>query len=296
MQQALNGLPSTAIYALLAAAYSLVYGLVGRINLAFGELAAAGGYAAALGAGVMVGASPAAILGLAFVYAIFVAAFWGYAASRWVFLPLSNATGQIVLVATIGLALFLQEFLRLSQGARLNWVAPMFNAPFGIARAGDFIVTTAPNVWLSASLALFAAVALLALMRWTRFGREWRAHADDALAAQMFGVDPHAIFAATFAIASGMAGLAGFVMTLFYGAVGYGAATTLGLKALVAAILGGIGSIPGAFLGGLIVGIFEALWSTAFPVDYRDVAVFSLLAILLTLRPGGILGSDDSGK
>ncbi len=296
LQQAINGLPSTAVYALLAAAYSLVYGLVGRINLAFGELAAAGGYGAALGASVMIGSSPAAALGLALAYATFVSAFWGYAASRWVFLPLSRATGQIVLVATIGLALFMQEFLRLTQGPRLNWVAPMFNAPFGVARSGDFIVTTAPNVGLAAGLALAAAVALLALMRWSRFGREWRAHADDALAAQMFGVDPHAIFALTFAIASGMAGLAGFVMTMFYGAVGYGAATTLGLKALVAAILGGIGSISGAFVGGLLVGLFEALWSTAFPVDYRDVAVFSLLAILLTLRPGGLLGPDDAGK
>ena len=85
-------------------------------------------------------------------------------------------------------------------------------------------------------------------------------------------------------------------MTMFYGSVGYGSATTLGLKALIAAILGGIGSVPGAFLGGLLVGAFEALWSTAFPIDYRDVAVFSLLAILLTLRPGGILGARESGQ
>jgi branched-chain amino acid transport system permease protein len=82
---------------------------------------------------------------------------------------------------------------------------------------------------------------------------------------------------------------------MFYGAVGYAYGTTLGLKALVAAILGGIGSIPGAFLGGLLIGVFEAVWSSAFPIDYRDVAIFSLLAILLTLRPGGILGAPESG-
>ena len=153
-----------------------------------------------------------------------------------------------------GLALFLQEFLRLTQGSRLNWVSPIFNAPFGVARAGDFVVTTAPNALLAAGLAFFAGAALIALMTWTRFGRNWRAYADDPLAAQMFGVDPSAIFARTFALASGFAGLAGFVMTMFYGSVGYGSATTLGLKALIAAILGGIGSVPGAFLGGLLVG------------------------------------------
>ena len=294
LQQAINGLPLTAVYALLAAAYSLVYGLVGRINLAFGELAAAGGYAAALGAALTAHGAPALLLAVALIAAVFVAATWGMAASRWVFQPLHRATGQIVLVATIGLALFLQEFLRLTQGSRLQWVSPILNAPFGVARAGDFIVTTAPNALLAAALALVAGGALVALMSLSRFGRDWRAYADDPLGAQMLGVDPSAIFAQTFALASGFAGLAGYVMTMFYGAVGYGYGTTLGLKALVAAILGGIGSIPGAFLGGLLIGAFEAIWSSAFPIDYRDVAIFSLLAILLTLRPGGILGAPES--
>jgi len=295
LQQAINGLPLTAVYALLAAAYSLVYGLVGRINLAFGALAAAGGYAAALAAGLAVGAAPAVLLSLALISAVFVAATWGMAASRLVFQPLHRASGQIALVATIGLALFLQEFLRLTQGSRLEWVSPILNTPFGVARSGDFIVTTAPNALMAAGLALVGGASLIALMALSRFGRNWRAYADDPLGAQMFGVDPSAIFAQTFALASGFAGLAGYVMTMFYGSVGYAYSTTLGLKALVAAILGGIGSIPGAFLGGLIIGAVEAVWSTAFPIDYRDVAIFSLLAILLTLRPGGILGAPESG-
>ncbi len=293
LQQAINGLPLAAVYALLAAAFSLVYGLVGRINLAFGPLAAAGGYGAALGATIMAGEAPAPILALGFVYAVFVAGSWGYASSRWVFLPLRKSSGQIVLVATIGLALFLEEFLRLTQGSRLNWVPPVLNQPFGVARAENFIVTTAANAWGAVAIAFGCGLGLIALMRLSEFGRRWRAYADDAFAAEMFGVDPERLYAATFTLASALAGVAGFVMTMFYGAVGYGAATTLGLKALVAAILGGIGSIPGAFLGGLIIGGFEALWSAAFPIDYRDVAVFALLAALLTLRPGGILGVVD---
>jgi branched-chain amino acid transport system permease protein len=293
LQQAINGLPLAAVYALLAAAYSLVYGLVGRINLAFGEIAAAGGYAAALGASLAAAQPPATILAVALTFGAANAAFWGVASSRWVFQPLHRATGQQVLIASIGLALGLGEFLRLTQGDRPNWVNPIFNAPFGVARADDFIVTTAPNALLAGGFALLAGFGLIMVMLRTRFGRRWRAYADDPLGAQLFGVSPRAIFGQTFALASAFAGLSGFVMTMYYGSVGYGAATALGLKALVAAILGGVGSIPGAFLGGFIVGAFEAVWSTYFPVDYRDVAVFALLAILLTLQPGGFLGAAE---
>ncbi len=159
-----------------------------------------------------------------------------------------------------------------------------------MARAGDFLVTTAPNALLAGAFALIAGFVLVSVMLRTRFGRRWRAYADDPLGAQLLGVSPRAIFAQTFALASAFAGLSGYVMTMYYGSVGYGAATALGLKALIAAILGGVGSIPGAFLGGFIVGAFEAVWSTYFAIDYRDVAIFSLLAIVLVLRPGGILG------
>jgi branched-chain amino acid transport system permease protein len=297
LQQTINGLPLAAVYALLAAAYSLVYGLIGRINLAFGEIAAAGGYAAALGAILAAAEPPATILAVAMTFGAAAAAFWGVASSRWVFQPLHRASGQQALIASIGLALFLQEFLRLAQGDRPHWVGPILNAPFGVARSGDFFVTATPNALIAGAFALSAGLALVFVMHKSRFGRRWRAYADDSLAARLFGVSPRAIFAETFALASAFAGLAGFVMTMYYGSVGYGAATMLGLKALIAAILGGVGSIPGAFLGGFLVGAFEALWSTYFAVDYRDVAVYSLLAIVLLLRPGGLMGaSAASGK
>jgi branched-chain amino acid transport system permease protein len=290
-------LPQTAVYALLAAAYSLIYGLVGRINLAFGALAATGGYAAAFGASLAHGAPPGYVLMTAGVLGVAVAAAWGATSGRWAFAPLAGASGQQTLVATVGLAIFLSELLRLTQGVRPNWVAPVLNAPFGLARAGDFVVTTSADALFSASVALGAGTALVVAMQFSRFGREWRAYADDALAAAMFGIDPRAIFLKTFGLASALAGLAGFVMTMFYGAVGYDAAATLGLKALVAAIIGGVGSIPGALIGGILLGGFEALWSSAFAVDYRDVASFALLAVLLALRPGGLLGArENSGR
>jgi branched-chain amino acid transport system permease protein len=289
VQQAINGLPLAAIYGLLAAAYSLVYGLVGRINLAFGELAAAGGYAAAFGMILMPSTGPWGPVLLALALAVTTAVSYGVASGRLAFAPLRNASGQQALVATVGLALFLQEFLRLTQGSSLHWVNPILNEPFAVLRSDTFVAAATPIALLSGVVALAAAGGLLLTMRFTEFGRQWRAYADDPFAAALFGVDPRAIFARTFALASMMAGLAGYVMTIFYGGLGYGGSTALGLKALIAAIMGGIGSVPGAFLGGLLIGAFEAAWSALYPIDYRDVAVYSLLAIVLILRPGGLL-------
>jgi len=291
LQHALFALPPIAIYALLAAAYSLVYGLVGRINLAFGELAAVSGYAAFLafaiaGRGLAVSVS----LAFALVLALGAGLAYGVAIGRYVFAPLMRQAGQRVLIGTIALAIALQEFLRLAQGARLTWVQPMLNAPHAVARSGDFVVTVTPMALGTATLCLAAASAVLAVMRWTRFGRAWRACADDAGAAQLFGIDPGRVLLATFALASALSGLAGYVMTVYYGTVGYAGGIVLGLKALLAAVAGGIGSVPGAFLGGILLGSAEALWSALFPIELRELAIFTLLAVLLVVRPTGLFG------
>jgi branched-chain amino acid transport system permease protein len=293
LQMALDGLPLAAIYALLAAAYSLIYGLIGRINFAFGEIAAAGGYAAAIAALAMVGWPPAPLLTVAFALAIAVAAGWGFGAARAVFIPLSRARGQQALVATVGLALFLRELLRLAQGDR-SWMSPQLNQPFALARGGDFVTVATPMAFLASAVALAAGLGLVVVFRYSRIGREWRAYADDPLAAELMGVSPAAITGRAFALSGALAGLAGAIMTAAFGAVGYGLSATLTLKALAAAIVGGIGSLPGAFLGGLIVGAAETGWSALFPIDYRDIAVYALLTIFIALRPSGLLGQSEA--
>jgi branched-chain amino acid transport system permease protein len=294
LQMALDGLPLSAIYALLAAAYSLIYGLVGRINFAFGELAAAGGYATAMAALALAGLPPAPLLAAAFALAAVVACGWGFASARCVFIPLRRAKGQQALVATVGLALFLQELLRIAQGDRPSWMAPQLNQPFALARSGDFIAVATPMTFVSTVIALGVGLALVLMFRWTRTGREWRAYADDPLAAELLGVSPVAVTARAFALSGALAGLAGAIMTAAYGAVGYGLSATLTLKALAAAIIGGIGSLPGAFLGGLVVGAAEAGWSALFPIDDRDLAVYALLILFISLRPSGLLGARDN--
>ena len=202
-------------------------------------------------------------------------------------------SGQQVLIGTIALAIVLQEALRLMQGAKPLWVRPLFNTPHAIARSGDFVVTVTPMAMAAVLLCLIAVLALLLFMRASRFGRAWRACADDPLAAALFGVDRGAVLLETFALASLLAGLAGYVVTVYYGTFGYAGGIVLGLKALLVAVAGGIGSVPGAFLGGILLGFSETLWSALFPIEFRDVAVFCLLVAFLVLRPNGLFGLNE---
>jgi branched-chain amino acid transport system permease protein len=138
--------------------------------------------------------------------------------------------------------------------------------------------------------ALAAAGGVLWLLARSRFGRAWRAFADDPGAAALMGVDASRLLAATFVLAGALAGLAGWIVAAYYGSISHSMGTMLGLKALVAAVVGGIGSVPGAFLGGVLVALLEAAWSAYFDIAARDIVVFSLLVVVFVLRPGGLLG------
>lgn len=296
LQHVIFALPPIAIYALLAASYSLIYGLVGRINLAFGELAAVGGYAAFLGFALAAAASGAGMtlaLASALLLALSASLSHGIVVGRLVFSPLLRLTGQQLLIGTVALALVLQEYLRLAQGARPLWLQPLLSTPHAVARSDDFVVTVTPIAMACVVLCLGAALALLAVMRSSRFGRAWRACADDPLSAALFGVDGRAMLMKTFALSAVLAGLAGYVVTVYYGTFGYAGGFVLGLKSLLAAVAGGIGSVPGAFLGAILLGSAESLWSALFPIELRDVAVLSLLVLLLVLRPYGLFGSRE---
>ena len=159
-----------------------------------------------------------------------------------------------------------------------------------MARAQDFVVTVTPMQVVVALLGLAAAGAVLWLLGRTRFGRSWRAFADDPGTAALVGVDGRRLLAATFLLAGLLAGLSGWIVAAYYGNISHSMGAMLGLKALVAAVVGGIGSVPGAFLGGVCVALIEALWSAYFDITARDIVVFSLLIVVFVLRPGGLLG------
>jgi branched-chain amino acid transport system permease protein len=296
LQQLSAQAPIPVIYALLAAAYALIYGLIGRINLAFAPFIALGGAAAGIGFLIAVTTDGTAIISgviIAFVLAIGLGASWGDLTSKVIFEPMMRRPGQQVLVATAGLFIAMQEMLRLLQGERSVWLPSMTGGGLPIAVTESFVVTITP-LTVAVTLAGFVpCLLLLALMRYSVFGRNWRAVADDPLAAELVGVAPHRMLGASFAIAGAMTGLCGFLISLHFGGMGFADGGPFALKALAGAVIGGIGSVGGAMAGGLIIGIVEGLWSSTLSIADREIAIFGLLVLFLTLRPGGLFGFAD---
>ena len=197
---------------------------------------------------------------------------------------------QASLIATVGISLSLMEYLRLGSGAVPHWIPPFGASAVPVARAASFVVTVTPVALATGVLALGAAAVLVLGVRVSNFGRARRAQADDARAAALFGVDPRRMLSGTLVIAGAMAGLAGGLVAIQYGALGFADGFALGLKALTAAILGGVGSVGGAMLGGIAIGVFETVWSAYLPIEGRDLALYLVLVGVIVLRPGGFAG------
>lgn len=293
LQGLVNGLPGAAILALLATAYALLYGLAGRINLAFGDLAVVGAYGAlsAVAAAATLGGGEALVVLAAVLAAVATAALATRVVGSIVIRPLIREPGRMLLVATIGVSLMLQEGLRIAQGAGQRWLPPVMGEPLVLVQAGGFaVILTVMQAAVFGSALVVAGVAAVAMGR-LPFGRAWRAFADDALAARLCGLDERAVLRTTMLLAGALAGTCGAIIVFGYGTAHYAMGTVLGLKAIVAAILGGIGSVPGALLGGLTIGLAEGLWSAYLPIEYRDAVIFGLVAVLLGFRPGGFFGA-----
>lgn len=298
LQHLVLAIPMAAIYGLIASGYALMFGLAGRLHLGFGEFAAVGGAATIIGAAAassVPGILPALALLISGVVGMAAAGWHGRVAARLIAAPLRKASGQQVLIATAGLSIMLSEYIRLTQGTRTFWLSPIWNEPTIIARAEGFAVTVTPLALLIGAVGFGAASLLLSLMGRSAFGRSWRAFSDDSVAAQLFGIDARGLTDRTYALACACAGLAGVLVAVLYGGVGFAGGFGLGLKALIAAIVGGAASVPGAFLGGVLIALFEALWSAYLPIEMRDIALYAVLIAFLIWRPGGLLGYADSG-
>ncbi len=291
LQQLINALNLAAFYAPLALAYALIYGLIGRINMAFGELAMIGAFGAVFGLITAVGAhmtSLALVLGMALAVAVALTALCGWLVARTLVLPLLDRPPRSFIVATVGLGLVIAEGLRIAQGSREIWLQPMLQDQI-VLTGGPFpVVVTAMRV-LILTTAAFAVLGLFVLMRRSAFGRAWQAVGDDRLMAQLSGIDPGAVTALTFILAAAVTAVAGAIVTLSYGGTASSGGFLLGLKALLACLIGG-GTLGGALAGGLLLAALETGWSAYFGSGERDIFVLAAVTLLFLVRPEGLLG------
>jgi branched-chain amino acid transport system permease protein len=194
------------------------------------------------------------------------------------------------MIASIGLSIVLQEVMRLQSGARDQWLPPLFSDGIAIA-SGVFPVRIGYTQIAVIATAAGAIAVLLAMRRYSAAGRLWRATSQNALQAQLSGVNTSAVFQWSFVVAGMLASIAGWTIAVAYGGVSFAMGLVLGFKAMFAAIIGGFGTIGGAIVGGIFLALMETAWTAAFPMAYRDVATFGIIILILTLKPEGLLGS-----
>jgi branched-chain amino acid transport system permease protein len=304
LQHALANLALPGIYAMLAAGYALAYGVMDRIHLAFAPLIAIGGIGATLGFMLAISAAPEALtlaMLAAALMALGLGASWGEFSARAVFEPLlrrsdSRVVGLHVLVAGVGLLVVLQEATRLAWGSHTLWLPPFAGLGLPVARSETFLVTLTPSAAIAAAVGFIVCLWLLAAMRATRFGRAWRAVADDPGAAAIVGVDATAVLRSSFTLAGAMAGVAGALIVMTYGGMSFADGAPYAFKALAGAVVGGLGSVGGAMLGGALLGVAEAVWTASMPIADREIAVFTLIVAFLVLRPAGLFGHAETAR
>ncbi|MBS99929.1 MAG: high-affinity branched-chain amino acid ABC transporter permease LivH [Oceanospirillaceae bacterium] len=300
LQQIINGLTIGSTYALIAIGYTMVYGIIGMINFAHGEIYMIGSYVAFIVITGLLGMGMVAlpvVLFIALVVAMVVASSYGWAIERVAYRPLRGSNRLIALISAIGMSIFLQNYVVLAQGSRDVAMPPLVSGSLvEFDSLETFQVTISWMQLLIWVVTLISMTVLTLFISRSRMGRACRACAEDIGMTNLLGIDTNRIIAMTFVIGAALAAVAGLLLGLYYGVVNPFIGFIAGLKAFTAAVLGGIGSIPGAMLGGLILGVTEALTAAYFPSEYKDVVAFSLLVLILLFRPTGILGKPEVEK
>jgi len=300
LQQMINGVTLGAIYGLIAIGYTMVYGIIGMINFAHGDIMMIGAFISLI-AFLVVGALGVSAVPLALVIvlicALFFTAAYGWAVERVAYRRLRGSFKLAPLISAIGMSIVLQNAVQLVQGARVKPLQPVIQGGIELSAADSAYPVTLG--WLQIVIILLT-IALMAgftlLIQRTSLGRAQRATEQDMGMAMLLGINVDRVISMTFVMGAALAGVAGLMVTLYYGVVDFYIGFVAGMKAFTAAVLGGIGSLPGAMLGGLLIGLIEALWSGYGSIEYKDVAVFAVLILVLMFRPSGLLGKPEVEK
>ena len=291
----LGGLTRGSIYALIALGYTMVYGIIELINFAHGEIYMLGAFTALIIASVLglYGFSEISILILASIIAIIYSSAYGFTVEKIAYKPLRHAPRLSPLISAIGMSIFLQNYVLLAQ-------TPDF-LPFpSLIPEFDFMEPYA-HLFGSSELVIFLTTAiamtiLTLVIKFTKIGKAMRATAQDRKMAMLVGVNVNKIISITFIIGSALAAVGGILIASHIGQINFYIGFIVGIKAFTAAVLGGIGSIPGAVIGGFFLGWTESFATGYVSSDYEDVFAFALLVLFLIFRPAGILGKSKVRK
>ncbi len=299
-QQLINGVTLGSIYGLIAIGYTMVFGIIGMVNFAHGDVFMLSTFIALIVYLIMTQILGVTSIALTLIVVLFGAmaltAFWNIVIERIAYRPLRGSFRLAPLISAIGMSIFLSNFVQVVQGPNNKSLPPMLNSVIVLAGDGQNAVAISNKQ----ILVMITTAALLAafwyLVAKTPLGRAQRACEQDRKMAALLGVDVDKTISATFAIGAALAAVAGCLYMILYGVVNYNDGFVPGIKAFAAAVLGGIGSLPGAVLGGLIIGLVETLWAAYVSSDYKDVVAFAVLALTLVVMPSGLLGRPDVEK
>ena len=300
VQQLINGLTLGSIYGLIAIGYTMVYGIIGMINFAHGDIFMVGAFVAliAITALFTMGITfiPVALL-LVLLIAMLFASVYGWTVERLAYRPLRASFRLAPLITAIGMSIVLQNYVQVAQGARVKPLQPVVTGGYQIMESDAGFVVNLSNMQILIIVTTLALMILFSLIiAKTALGRAQRACEQDRKMAALLGVNVDRTISTTFVMGAALAAVAGLMYLLYYGVIDFFIGFLAGVKAFTAAVLGGIGSLPGAMLGGLLIGLIETFWSAYFSVEYKDVAAFGILALVLIFLPTGLLGKPEVEK
>jgi branched-chain amino acid transport system permease protein len=299
VQQLINGVTLGAIYGLIAIGYTMVYGIIGMINFAHGDVFMVGAFIALIAFLALVAIGITAVplaLFLVLLVAMGLTALYGWTVERFAYRPLRQSYRLAPLISAIGMSIILQNYVQIAQGARVKPLPSLIEGGHTLIESETFPVQLSNIQIILVVTTLVLMVAFSWLVARTRLGRDMRACEQDLKMASLVGVDVDRTISLTFVIGAALAAVAGIMYLLYYGVVDFFIGFVAGVKAFTAAVLGGIGSLPGAMLGGLLIGLIETFWSAYFSIEYKDVAAFSILIVVLIFLPTGILGRPEVEK
>ena len=299
LQQLVNGITLGSIYGLIAIGYTMVYGIIGMINFAHGEIYMIGAFLSVLGFTIL-GVTGVTWLPLALILVLLIAILftsaYGWAVERIAYRPLRSSQRLAALISAIGMSLALQNYVLLTQGAGVKALQPIVQGGVILYSEESFTVTLSYIQIFIVILTILLMCIFALLIDRTALGRAQRACEQDRDMATLLGINVDRTISLTFIMGAVLAAVAGMMVTVYYGVIDFFMGFIAGLKAFTAAVLGGIGSLPGAMLGGMLLGLVEAFWAGYFSVEYKDVAAFGILVLVLIFMPTGLLGRPDIEK